>query len=92
MGGLIEPFYKIVINLMPEWPDWVIFRKFGYFSKLSMNFFKWSSPQDGDILATFSLSIFSYIFTLLSSFKTWDAGSIFKSQKWFVVDVLDFQI
>jgi len=48
--------------------------------------------NNGDFLGYFLFKQIYYIFTKISSFKTWFVVGILRFQKWFDVDVLDFQI
>ncbi len=69
------------------------FIKIGLLFKLTVIFWKDEvSPKNGNIFGYFSFNQFFYIFTVISSFKTRFAIGILKFQKWFDVDVFNFQI
>jgi len=51
------------------------------------------TQRNGDTLGYFLLKHFFFIFTYISSLKVrFVFAGIFKFQKWFDVDILDFQI
>jgi hypothetical protein len=50
------------------------------------------AQSNGDILGCFLFGQIYYIFTEAGKFKTWFAEGILRFQKWFNVDILDFQL
>jgi len=65
----------------------------GYFWGLIMIFWNDEVAQNnGVFLGYFVIKQIYYIFTSISSFKTWFAVDILRFLKWFDVDVLGFQI
>jgi hypothetical protein len=84
-------FYKVILsNRVTRLGD---FCQLGYFWKLIMIFWKDEVAQNNDsFLGYFLFKRIYYIFTSISSYKTWFVVGILRFQKWFDVDVLGFQI